>query len=187
MRRPLVLLDCDGVLADFVTPAFEIANRLFGKDHHPDNLNQWDMARFMGFDSEQERVFYDEIKKKGFHDHLKPYPGAVDGINWIRKIADVHIVTSPMFGETWCSERWKWLHDYFGIKSREVTHTHAKELFFGDVFVDDKPTNVDKWVARHYDSHGLLWHQWYTKDVTTQLTRVHDWHGVMRYVEKKVR
>lgn len=183
--RPLVLLDVDGVLADFITPAFKIANGLLGTDHKPDDLDIWDMAEWLKLEKHQSTAFYDAVKLEGFHDDLPVYPGAVEGVKRLQEIADVHIVTSPMYGKTWCSERWNWLYKHFGIKSKDVTHTHAKHYFRGDFLVDDKPENVLKWQSRNAEGTGLLWDQKYNWALIGEkvFIRVQSWNEVLEHVE----
>ena len=185
--RPLVLLDVDGVLGDFVTPAFVIGNALReGRCRLPKavaDLDQWDIGRFLELDERDQALMYQEIKAPDFHRHIKPYPGAVKGVEALRAVAEVHVVTSPMHGETWCSDRWGWLRDHFGLRAHDVTHTHRKELVRGDVFVDDKPENVERWQAAHPQGLGMLWSQsWNTAH---PLARICSWEGVLALVKER--
>lgn len=161
--KPIVLLDVDGVLGDFLTPAYAIAKEHFGIDKVAEDQDVWDMAEFLGLSKEQEKEFFEHIKKPGFHDVIKPYAESIEGVRALHAIANVHILTSPMFGKTWCSERWDWLYQHYGIKSANVTHSHQKQYVFGHALIDDKPMTIEKWVARHRRDYGvgILWHQRY--------------------------
>ena len=48
MRKPRVLVDVDGVLADFLTPAFKIIEKLTGRLYRPEEIKQWDIFETIG-------------------------------------------------------------------------------------------------------------------------------------------
>lgn len=179
-----ILLDCDGVLADFVTPAFEIANGITGKNLHPDELDRWDIADFFGLDKKQETNFYECMKSQGFARHnLVPYPEAKKAVEKLKTLGHVHIVTSPMHSRTWCYDRWEWLAHHFDIHRRNVIHADQKHLVTGDFFLDDKPENVRAWKERHHLGWGFLLDRPFNR--STDMNRV-SWAEFVTLVEARV-
>lgn len=185
MSRPSVLLDVDGVLGDWHTPTVLLANRLFGLDADPADQDTWEMLDWLKLTSEQAEQLFHEIKKPGFHQRIKPYPYTVAGVKALMEIADISIVTAPIHGATWCFERWEWLWEHFGIPAKSVTHTHEKHKFDGDVFVDDKPSNIERWAQHHPTGDALLWHQPSTANMGMGLRRVTSWNEVFNIVKSR--
>lgn len=177
-KRPLVLLDVDGVLANFVTPALREINWLLGTEHEHDHLTEWDLMKWAGVGPRDEDYLYRRLKRKGFHAQIHPYPGAVEGVKALEEIANIHIVTSPMHGETWCYERWSWLDTHFGFEAHEVTFTHHKGLVVGDYIVDDKLENVSS------RRGGLLWNQPWNQTAPQTLKRIGGWAELIEHVKE---
>ena len=151
--RPTVLLDCDGVIADFTGAALALIRQLTGHVYAPEQITTWDI-----FDSlpKEPRSVRDEVYRRlkaiGGCASIPVYPGAVGGVRRLRKIADVIVVTSPFHGSpTWMHERESWLKWHFDIT--DVHHAKSKARVHGDVFVDDKPAHIEDW-ARFWVGEG---------------------------------
>lgn len=161
-RRQRVLLDVDGVLADFVTPASEVVMDVTGAPLPPDALEQWDI--FRSYDKETQSEIYSACKKEGWCLAIRPYAGAVDFIRELNEVADVYFVTSPLGGPFWAYEREQWLKKHFGTHHHKVISTNAKYVCLGDIFVDDKFSHVLKWKEHHLHGTAVLWSQPYNKN-----------------------
>lgn len=187
--KPIVLLDCDGVLADFLTPAWRIACHVTNKKLSQESLDRWDVARFFEMTPKEETTFYREVKEPGFHDKIYPYPGVTEAMRLLRELAEVHVLTSPMHGPSWCYDRWRWLERHLGVKPREVTHSHRKELVRGDVLVDDKMETVVAWQEAHPQGKAFLWAQHYNYNLginEKNVRRTRDWGVVTRELARRL-
>jgi 5'(3')-deoxyribonucleotidase len=177
MARSRILLDVDGVLADFLTPAIVILRRLTGKPWTHQDMPTWDLFDVVGH--EWEKRFFQECGRRGFAESLDVYAGAREGVAQLQQISDIYIVTSPMqHNPTWTYERESWLQKHFEIPASKVVHTSAKYLCRGDILVDDRPANVEKWIAQHPNGIGLLWDQPYNRS-QTHLRRASSWQQVL--------
>ena len=185
-RRCRVLLDCDGILADFVSRWLSIINAC-GVRVSEAEITSWDIFEAIKprFSSEEafrnaRRVCTVATGSEGFHNDLLPYADAVDGVARVSELADVHIVTSPWNGPFWCHERDAWIEDHFGISRKRVTHTAAKYICVGDVLVDDKLENLTEWKEHHPNGAALLWHRpWNASaEIPRGVNVVRDWIGV---------
>lgn len=174
MKKPRVLLDVDGVLADFLQPAFTTLNTLAGTNHHPSQQVEWDV--FSLFDEAAHGPsFFRACNQRGWCRSIPVYDGAKEGYAQLANVADVYVVTSPMnHNETWTHEREAWLLEHFGIPHKRIVHTSAKFLVKGDVLIDDKPSNVSDWLEHHPTGLGLLWDQTYNRQATAGV-RVTSW------------
>lgn len=165
-----ILLDVDGVLADFVGPVISWANGLRRAGDPPytrqgitefDLLKAWGIGHMWG---ELDRL----VVRPGFCDALDPVPGAREFLFDLQQVADVVIVTSPWKSSpTWCFERRNWLEKRLGYTG-EVVFTKRKDLVRGDVLIDDAAEHTDT-----FPGVGLLldqpWNQHATKSI-----RVHN-------------
>ena len=146
-----VLLDVDGVLADFVGSVLPIASKLLGRDVSRYEITSYSLEESLGMTPEQVRAMCCEIDlASSWCRNLAPCPGAIEGYAELASIADVYIVTSPWNSRpTWTYEREAWLRHYFGITPRQVIHTSAKHLVRGDVLIDDKTSTLEAWSNEH--------------------------------------
>lgn len=179
MTKLRVLLDCDGVLADFHTPCLEIINQIGGTEHTLDQLDQWDIFDALKISSDVQKWVYQAMGDRGWAQKLKPYPGAVRAVEQIQTFADLYIVTSPMRGETWTFDRDEWLYSHFRIQRKQVIHCSAKELIAGDYLIDDRVENLVKWRACHPGGVALRWSPPQLRELAYDGQSFHEWSALV--------
>jgi 5'(3')-deoxyribonucleotidase len=135
-----ILLDCDGVLADFVAPVIAWAG---GDPYTRDSITDFDILKAWGIEHRQSDL--DAMcAVPGFCESLAVIPGAQAAVERLRRNFEVVIVTSPYSNvPTWTSERITWLNRHFGIDKRDVVFCKRKELVRGDALVDDAIHNLE--------------------------------------------
>jgi 5'-nucleotidase len=179
-KRPRVLVDVDGVVADFAQLMVNAVRNLKFRDipitWRP---TKWDIARELELTKEQEEEVYDVLRLPGSAGLLNPIPGAIQGVKRIASLFDVAFVTSPLDGShTWCFDRSEWLMKHFGedLGSRWV-YTDYKYLVYGDFLVDDKPSHCLDFKKAWPGSVPL---RWQLPGVTAQdgLVHVSTWKEV---------
>jgi 5'(3')-deoxyribonucleotidase len=176
----LVLCDVDGILADFVAAAIAMIERRFAIHYTPEQVDMWDFASLPGFQAIKDE-FWEMTQGVGFASSIPVFPGAVEGIERLRTIADVEFLTSPMHGsKTWVHERNEWLERYFDAHHKDVMHVHRKERVPGRVLIDDKIEHIANWESAHPNGLGLLWDRPYNRG--TAHTVVSDWETVYNVV-----
>jgi 5'(3')-deoxyribonucleotidase len=159
MTKPRVLIDVDGVLADFIGAVLPIVERITGGRYIHEHVTHFDFSASLGLTKEHAAAVKRKIgETAGFAISLQPLGGAIDGVRRLRSIADVYVVTSPWNSNaTWTHEREAWLKRWFDIPHSHVIHTSAKYVCLGDVFVDDKTEAVDEWRAAHPQGVAVQW------------------------------
>jgi 5'(3')-deoxyribonucleotidase len=187
--RPTVLLDVDGVLADFTLAACELVFQVTGRRYGPEAVTTWEVFDSLPEPQAKEDV-YRILKGRGGCSSIPVYAGAQEGVAKLREIADITIVTSPFSGsETWVHERNAWLETHFGIDAHDVIHAKKKGRIHGDVFLDDKPEHVEDWLTYWREQGhgsrilGLLWGTDRTINTPAHLTKVTDWDTVRQLVQ----
>ena len=186
MKKTIVHLDCDGILSDFREKLLRTVEELTGRKIDPSVCTQWEFMHdvvklFPGSKINIKKAAYAKIEDIGWCYDIKPCEGAQEGLRALQEVATVHIVTSPWYSyRHWCYERFEWLKDYFKIDPKDVTHCSRKEFVGqeGDVFVDDKPSSVEKWNEAH-GVGGYVWNLSYTSTTLPDLPRVYGWQDII--------
>lgn len=189
MARQVVLLDCDGVLADFVGCLLSWVAARTGKEFPPSMIQTWDPFESLSHELDVKTLrgqFEQWMVMPGVCSGIAPLREALDGIALIRAAAEIYVVTAPWVpSPTWAYERTAWLRKWFSIDSDHVLHTSAKHLISGDVFVDDKAENVRRWrdVQQQQQPRGGIALLWDTpravRDAHAEgLLRVRSWHAL---------
>lgn len=193
MSKPILLLDVDGVLANFVdatlTALKHIAmNHVLQPRYTHDDITTWGIFDSLSEHEHLRDATYNELKRPGGCLSIPVYPGAQAAVETLKELVDIVVVTSPFKGsETWVHERELWLEKHFGISHRDVIHTGRKELVDGDIFVDDKVDHVVKWAKDHPTKWALLWAQRYNEkgalERQTNVRRVKGWEELIESVK----
>lgn len=173
-----VVLDVDGVVADFVGGVLDVFNAICYPPVTRDQVREWEMETLLP--EAYRPVFFWHCSQPGFCADLAPLPSAVAAIREMRRRGhDVVFATSPWSSETWIPERTAWLERHFGAV--EIHHVKDKTGVHGDVFVDDKPEHVIAWHLAHPRAHACLWDAPYNRG--SNLRRLHNWPDALAMIE----
>jgi len=177
-----VLLDCDGVLSDFLTKALEIINTTAMTNFQHAHVHDFDICESLGLPH-----MWDTLKaacgEKDFCLNLELIPGAQAGVSMLRASADVYCLTSPMSVPNWAYDRNIWLEKHFEITNPFVVHTEAKHIVTGDIFVDDKVENVRVWAEHNPKSLAILFDAPYNRKTEinrANVVRAFSWDDVVK-------
>lgn len=150
-RRPRILLDVDGVIADIVGAlCSELRNHGFSRTQ--DDIVRYNFSECLT--PEEMEIVGVAMKRYGFCLEIEPYPGASAFMGDLDKIGDVFAVTRPHTqSQTWAHDRTAWLVPFVGDR---VVHTSHKGLVRGDVLIEDSETNAYAWLADHTEGVAIL-------------------------------
>ena len=158
MRRLRVLLDVDGVVANFVESFLREVEAVTGASFSHDDVTQYDLCKALGLSRRDEAAVYDRVGRAGWASRLSLYDGAREGVLALREASDLYFVTAPVWAApTWAFDRSAWIRRHFGVRHDRVVFTAAKHLVAGDVFVDDKPEAIEAWRREHSRGRAVLW------------------------------
>jgi 5'(3')-deoxyribonucleotidase len=133
-----ILLDCDGVLADFVTGTLKAHNR---SEKH-DDVGYWDYYLDWGMTAEE---FWAPTKGWEFWNDLPKYPWADYLYQSLSDLGKVIIVTSPSDCPFASAGKTMWLQRNFGIRAKDIFIGGQKDAMAlpTSVLVDDYPKNIE--------------------------------------------
>lgn len=187
MRR--ILLDVDGVVADFDSWYEDVARRTLGRD-----VSRVGVVEGFGH---RYNMTGDEVSLVNAAMYGDPvidipfYPDATVAVRDLLRddLLDVYFVTKPMVeNPSWEFCRRMWFRDTFGAEAEDrLVFTGRKHVVCGDVFVDDNTTNVTGWLSEHAGCTGVVWETPYNSVQPPGAVRHRSWERLYDQVVEGVR
>lgn len=157
MESSVILIDCDGPVLDFDGSLLKEIRPETTVDEIK-NLNEWDIFKL--FDDEQLKKTHKLLKKGEFWNSIPVHDHAINAVEKMRSVGgEIIFLTSPWVScKNWEYIRREKLKKTFKISNEQFISTRRKELVYGDVFIDDKLENVEKWHERwkYYRCYAIL-------------------------------
>jgi 5'(3')-deoxyribonucleotidase len=150
-----VLLDVDGVVADFIR---SVENALQYKFSEGDK-KKWNVLSALSKEKRNEALT--ALSGPLFWLNLPLINGAKEGVRYLEDAGHkITWVTSPWPScEAWGAARTLWLNEHFNVsgKGQEIKILSDKSGVGGDALIDDKPANILAWAGAHPSGHALLY------------------------------
>lgn len=144
----LILVDQDGVLADFEGRFEQLWQERYPGEFFVTREQRRGWTLDMQYPEHLQGKIWDIFHEPGYFRALKPMPGAIEAMHAMVELGfDVHICTAPMKKHLTCAqEKIEWIAEHLGpawvertIIARDKTRVH------GDILIDDRP-----------DVHGVV-------------------------------
>jgi 5'(3')-deoxyribonucleotidase len=152
-----VLLDCDGVLADFGTSLLEAVGL---EGITAADIDEWDIFSIIEREAgiQARHKAFGVLEDPHFWAGMRLMPGAQELVQMLKAFqCDIHVVTSPWVAcAGWDKARREWLCAAFSLRHDRLIITEAKSKVVGDVFIDDKIEHVRAWEEAHPYSIAVL-------------------------------
>ncbi len=154
--------------------------------YQPEDFRAWDI--FEVIDREHEPACYELFREQGFCAGIEPYSGAIEGVERLHALTEVHVVSSPIHGPYWYYERAEWVRKHLRIQPGDVHQTRHKQDVFGHYLLDDRPKHIEEWAHHHPYGLALLWDQPYNRGEDAamisapNMRRVCSWDEVVQQV-----
>jgi 5'(3')-deoxyribonucleotidase len=185
VKHRILLLDCDGVLADFVTGYLQVIRDTTGRDHRFEEVDRFDMHDALGLTPSEAAACKRALSSRlAFARWLIPYEDAQVAVRRLQQLSELYIVTAPWSSHpTWTHDREAWLKQHFDIPSSHVVHTSAKHLVRGDVFVDDRTDACARWRDEHPLGVAVRWDTPHNQLESWDGERTRSWQRLVEIVE----
>jgi 5'(3')-deoxyribonucleotidase len=139
-----ILIDLDGVCADFYGRLLDMYNNDFDDDLTRSEITTWALApAFRKATREQIRSY---MSVPGFWSELQPIEGAVETLYGLHNDGHDLVVVSAAPGDSVIAgkEKFQWVHKHIEFLPHDnIILASRKELVRGDMLFDDGPHNTE--------------------------------------------
>lgn len=194
MNKLRILLDVDGVIADFDQFYLDCAVRAgVIRETSVDadwRSNAWDVGNALGLTKDGKAEVWREIQRPEAGERMPAYPDAILAVKELVLFADVYFPTSPIYrSPSWEYDRYMWFKRHFneGVADRLI-FTKRKHLIAGQVFVDDKERHLQEWLHEWKGSvsvaNAILWpHPYNNNEEGMYRPEKQDWEWLLALVK----
>lgn len=178
--KPIILVDVDEVFAELQGIVLFALAWMRGEEVIP-NFENWDFFSIMS--QEEKKEIRKIMESQGFCYNLPFVRGAKEAVEELREMGQVLAVTSPLMAPYWGVERTFWLKDKLGFQRDEIIQTSGKQWVPGDIFIDDKLENLEKWKTHWPDGLTVLWRLPNTSHLTFDGPSVRSWDECLKVIK----
>jgi hypothetical protein len=148
-----ILVDCDGVLSDFVGLVLDFAESHYGLRYRRECIDRWNHWECMNIPDLHTRLAA-LVGPLELCRRMLPLQGAAAFLAGLERLGEVKVATTPM-NAAWMAQRATWLED-FGVPLARQIHMHGKaDLARGgdpnapgwDILIDDHAENCEAFQA----------------------------------------
>lgn len=141
-KKKLILVDMDGVLADFEKAFLDRWKFLYpNKTHIP--LEKRNIFYLKDqYPKEEIKNIYSIILEMGFYLNMEPIKGSIEAMHKMLELGhNVLICTSPIRNSNYCvQEKYEWVRRNLGKQwELRLNLVRDKKYMKGDYLIDDKP------------------------------------------------
>lgn len=173
-----ILLDCDGVICDFVGGINDYFRKNEIPTFEPHAIKSYDMCDYF---TEEQKLAFERAKQNLSARDLSWYAGAKDFVRSLQAIGHVVIVTAAWDPVTWCHDRNGWLADV--IHKNDVLYVPAqhKHLIRGDALIEDNAKTLIQWAG---DVKILISRPWNEYSMACDRYRYTTYAGIVDQLER---
>lgn len=176
----IIYIDMDNVIAECNARWLEIISREYGFDIVKEDMREYNFDNVIP-DAYMKHVFQIPRRRR-FLLGLDPIPGAQEAVLELSRDHELYFVTTPLMDSLYAHwEKARWLMLYFGIGEEYIIFTHHKHLLRGDVLIDDKLENLEKFKGYRI-VFDQPWNRCFNGLKPFSARRCVTWEGVLKII-----
>ncbi len=191
-----ILVDVDGVCCKMEETYLKLVYQATGKMFSHEQVTEHDYFKCLHLTTEEYNKARDLLFQPGVVRGFESIAGVYEGIAKIESLGhEIVFVTSPYKNHpTWAHEREQWIHERW--PDRIIISTKAKYMVAGDVLIEDKASNIEKWVEHCRDRKwhnglgiGLLYDQPWNQGMLKGglgVRRVFNWNDIVFEISRLI-
>lgn len=160
MKVPRVLCDVDNVVADYPGHVLAYVKDFFKKEYTHEHVTQFEILDAIDLTDDEKRLVRKYMEETPSAFDMPIIDGSREALILLNRISDLWFITVPLRGnKTWSHDREQWFGKHFPLQRFEdrIITTRDKSFIPGDIFIDDKPQNVEGWADSHPHGLAFLW------------------------------
>lgn len=174
MKKKVLFLDMDEVLAKTIKKVLELYNNEYGLNVKYEDITDWNLTKFQKENTDIIKYFHQD----NFFYDLEPYEDTLTYVPKLYEKFDLYVATTPSNQKS-IIDKIRWLEKYFPfIKKERQIYIHNKSLLIGDVIVDDAPYNV---LNAKVKLPILMKRPWNEKITNNKIIKLNNLEEVYRY------
>ncbi|MEY3368223.1 MAG: hypothetical protein RI973_1378 [Bacteroidota bacterium] len=176
MKRKVIALDMDEVIANVVPKFLDYFERDFGR--RPDLSEWWGKKIYQLPNATHLRGY---LQEEGFFADLPVMEGSQEVVEWLAGHYEVYAVTAATEFRNSLRDKFDWLEQHFPcIGWKRLVLCGDKSIIQADYMIDDHAWNLEK-----FGGKGLLYTASHNLD-ETRFTRVGNWAEVRDFFEREL-
>jgi|SRR5882672_378803 len=179
MSKPTILLDVDGVIANFIARACRTIVLVTGERYAPQDFKSWDLKETLS--AQDMRVLDMAMKTYGWCASILNYGAAAEFVRELKGLGEVIALTAPLESEFWLNERKAWLKD-IGISDVIFCSGKNKPRVAADFLIEDNLQTVNQWAENNDGDALLLDRPWNQGETHPYVTRCDDYRNVLNAI-----
>jgi 5'-nucleotidase len=162
MNKPIILIDMDGVIVDYISNLISVVKEGFHDGLDPklleisyNDVTIQNIEDLFDYCEKTKKHIKDNLHIPGMFENPRPIPGAIEAVKILAEHFEVFLCSSPFSGRVdsdhgW-SEKVSWIRKHFGKEwIDKLILTRDKTVVHGEILIDDKPKitgkkNVPDW------------------------------------------
>lgn len=178
-EKKIALVDMDGCIADWNTPAVEQLKEL----ESPDEVGLYDynnvhlmQEKYPHFSNRVNLI----MERKGFWLNLEPIQAGIRLYRILSEYFDTYILTkAPAKSSLAWGEKVEWLHRHIDPKiDKIITVSKDKGMVYGDIFFEDYGKNIRSWTKKHPHGHVIMPNRTWNQEIQG-IPNVHRWDDTL--------
>lgn len=175
-----IAIDADDVIFDTTQHILDYLNNYFMGSYSRSQFNIWDIHSHFPI---QHQYVVDSLKlSKGWVESLPVRQDFLNFRNLLPDNIELYVVTSPNIkSDHWMIERTRALLS-LGFSKLQIVQMSCKYKFDCDIFIDDSPSHVDKWLNKYPERKGFCLTYSNTKGLTEKGIEIESLSQVLEYL-----